>query len=171
MPPFERKPIAVVGKTLTGPREIKPVGKDLPAGSDLERSLGADVDAIDKHLQKTDYQRQLDEASQKVLRQYEAEVDPAFYLCVVFQTRGQKIDFLVGSEWESIDFTYVSGTHLAEKMGIALEPGVVWRPVPKIKERWAALAMPIEDDAPDVPMCACGLPCAHVAPTSPFPSP
>lgn len=94
-----------------------------------------------------DKQQAIRAAVNKVAHDTKVEFDSEFWFCLVFQSYEQKTAFLEAMEWNADrdGDKYISGTRLAEHMGVKLPPVPKWKPAPAPKAKWAELAREVKD--------------------------
>ena len=81
---------------------------------DPETDAQAEVDA---------YRSALYRAEQERLDQYRTEInDPEYFLCICFQTRAQKEEFLGKLALLDLGDKYLDGLKVAQRLGIEIEP-------------------------------------------------
>lgn len=89
---------------------------------------------------RTEMQKKLDEAHDKVARYYDQVFETEFYAVVCFQTDEQRQTWLTARGLEVHDSYFLDGQVVAEKDGVQLPPALPWKEK-RVKERWSALAM------------------------------
>ncbi len=84
---------------------------DYPA--DLEGKARAELDAVQSFIRD----------ERKVKRDaYRVLVDHEYWLCICFQSRAQKEEFLAKAGWADLGEKYVDGLALAELLGVDVRP-------------------------------------------------
>lgn len=87
--------------------------------ANLEDMANQEVGMISDALRKI-----LEEKAERK-RKYALLTDAAYYVCVVFQTVDQKLDFMEKADWDTLDGNFqsmmINGLELADMMGIELE--------------------------------------------------
>ena len=102
---------------------------EAPTLEDLEKENGEDISEVLKGFRER--------AQQEAARFIEV-TDSEFFVCVCFQTREQKEEFLqeVGLDLERDGDKYIDGMVLAKKLGITLKTKVPPIRTPRVDKTW-----------------------------------
>lgn len=106
---------------------------------DLETDSRAELEAINSAASAGIKDNARRERENKI-----AENDTEYWFCVCFLSRQQKDEFLEKTGWQIIGNKYLSGSWLAERMGIELTAST-GRAIPqyRIDKKWAEMAQPL----------------------------
>ena len=69
--------------------------------------------------------RAFKEAARNERQTFDDNVNPNFYICMVFQSATQREEFLNQAGWPHDESVYVDGNAVARKMGVELTPAKV----------------------------------------------
>jgi hypothetical protein len=91
------------------PSPLKGVGQSGEVEQDAAEEISAALKAIIKQ--------------KRAMREvYRTTTDPEFWLCVCFQSREQKEEFLRLAGWTEFGDKYIDGLRVAAHLGVAIEP-------------------------------------------------
>jgi hypothetical protein len=89
---------------------------NLFAGVEMTGDLQEDADAT-----MSEALRQIIERKKATQERFRIATDPEFFLCVCFQSREQKEDFLQKAGWEGLGYKYINGLEVARRMNVDVQ--------------------------------------------------